>query len=331
MRESLFIKKNLSRWKKYQEEPTDDPDEMAERFVSLLDDLSYAKTFYSFSKVTRYINGLAAGIYHRIYQNRKEDVGRFQLFFKYELPLLFRKHHRLLLFTLCFFLLFCIIGAFSSAHDETFVRGVLGDEYVNMTERNIANKDPFGVYKDGNPILMFFRIAYNNIMVSFYCYLGGIFLGIGSLYLLLRNGVMLGVFQYIFFSHGLGWKSILVIWIHGTLEISSIVIAGCAGIIMGKSILFPGTRKRLDSLRKGAKDGIKIMVTLIPVFIVAAFLESFVTRYTEMPLAVSLLILLGSLAFILGYFIFYPIYLHKKGYRLSAEGKVLTPFILSKQ
>lgn len=331
MRESLFIKKNLSRWKKYQEEPTDDPDEMAERFVSLLDDLSYAKTFYSFSKVTRYINGLAATIYHRIYQNRKEDVGRFQLFFKYELPLLFRKHHRLLLFTLCFFLLFCIIGAFSSAHDETFVRGVLGDEYVNMTERNIANKDPFGVYKDGNPILMFFRIAYNNIMVSFYCYLGGIFLGVGSLYLLLRNGVMLGVFQYIFFSHGLGWKSILVIWIHGTLEISSIVIAGCAGIIMGKSILFPGTRKRLDSLRKGAKDGIKIMVTLIPVFIVAAFLESFVTRYTEMPLAVSLFILLGSLAFILGYFIFYPIYLHKKGYRLSAEGKVLTPFILSKQ
>lgn len=331
MRESLFIKKNLSRWKKYQEEPTDDPDEMAERFVSLLDDLSYAKTFYSFSKVTRYINGLAAGIYHRIYQNRKEDVGRFQLFFKYELPLLFRKHHRLLLFTLCFFLLFCIIGAFSSAHDETFVRGVLGDEYVNMTERNIANKDPFGVYKDGNPILMFFRIAYNNIMVSFYCYLGGIFLGVGSLYLLLRNGVMLGVFQYIFFSHGLGWKSILVIWIHGTLEISSIVIAGCAGIIMGKSILFPGTRKRLDSLRKGAKDGIKIMVTLIPVFIVAAFLESFVTRYTEMPPAVSLFILLGSLAFILGYFIFYPIYLHKKGYRLSAEGKVLTPFILSKQ
>lgn len=331
MRESLFIKKNLSRWKKYQEEPTDDPDEMAERFVSLLDDLSYAKTFYSFSKVTRYINGLAAGIYHRIYQNRKEDVGRFQLFFKYELPLLFRKHHRLLLFTLCFFLLFCIIGAFSSAHDETFVRGVLGDEYVNMTERNIANKDPFGVYKDGNPVMMFFRIAYNNIMVSFYCYIGGIFLGVGSLYLLVRNGVMLGVFQYIFFSHGLGWKSILVIWIHGTLEISSIVIAACAGIIMGKSILFPGTRKRIDSLRKGAKDGIKIMVTLIPVFIVAAFLESFVTRYTEMPLAVSLFILLGSLAFILGYFIFYPIYLHKKGYRLSAEGKVLTPFILSKQ
>lgn len=331
MRESLFIKKNLSRWKQYQEEPTDDPDEMAERFVSVLDDLSYAKTFYSFSKVTRYINGLAAGIYHRIYQNRKEEVGRFQLFFKYELPLLFRRYHRLLLFTLSIFVLFCAIGVFSSAHDETFVRGVLGDEYVNMTERNIAAGDPFGVYKDNNPVLMFFRIAINNIQVSFLCYVGGILFGAGTLYLLVRNGVMLGVFQYLFFTHGLGWKSILVIWIHGTLEISSIVIAACAGILLGKSILFPGTRKRIDSLRKGAKDGIKIMVTLIPVFIVAAFLESFVTRHTGMPVVLSLFILLSSLSFILGYFVFYPIYLHKKGYRLSAEGKVMIPFTLSKQ
>lgn len=327
MRESLFIKKNLSRWKQYQEEPTDDPDEMAERFVSVLDDLSYAKTFYSFSKVTRYINGLAAAIYQGIYRHRREDVGRFQLFFRYELPLLFRRHHRLLLFTLCFFVLFAAMGAFSSAHDETFVRGVLGDEYVNMTERNIANNDPFGVYKDNNPVVMFLSIAFNNIYVAFSCFVGGIFLGVYTLYLLLTNGVMLGVFQYLFFAHGLGWKSVLVIWIHGTLEISSIVIAGCAGLILAKSILFPGTRKRLDSLRKGAKDGIKTMVTLVPVFIVAAFLESFVTRHTSMPLTLSLSILIGSLAFILGYFIFYPIYLHKRGYRLNAEGKVIPPVL----
>ncbi|MFY0253766.1 stage II sporulation protein M [Chitinophaga sp. 30R24] len=330
MRESLFIKKNLSRWKQYQEEPIDDPDEMAERFVSLLDDLSYAKTFYSFSKVTRYINGLAAGIYRRIYQHRKEEVGRFQLFFKYELPLLFRQYHRLLLFTLVFFLAFCILGAFSSAHDETFVRGVLGDEYVNMTERNIANNNPFGVYKDTNPVIMFFGIAANNITISFFCFVGGIFLGLGSLYFMAQNGVMVGVFQYLFFAHGLGWKSVLVIWIHGMLEIPSIVIAGCAGLILGKSLLFPGTRKRLDSLRKGAKDGIKIMVMLVPVLTAAAILESFVTRHTEMPLVLSMFILLASLSFMLGYFIFYPIYLHKKGYRLQANGKVFIPGTFSK-
>ncbi|RAJ87537.1 putative membrane protein SpoIIM required for sporulation [Chitinophaga dinghuensis] len=322
MRESLFIKKNLARWKKYQEEPTDDPDEMSDRFVSVLDDLSYAKTFYSFSKVTRYINSIAANIFQKIYAHKKNDDGRFQLFFKYELPLLFRKYHRTLLYSFCFFTIFVLIGSFSSAHDDTFVRGVLGDEYINMTERNIASGDPFGVYKGESPLLMFLYIAFNNIYVSMQCFVFGIFLSFGTLYFLFRNGVMVGAFHYIFVKHGLGWKAVLIVMTHGTLELSSIVIAGCAGMILGNSLLFPGTLTRLESLKRAARDGIKIMISLIPVFIVAAFLEGFITRYSAMPALVSILILLASLGFIIFYFIWYPIRLHKQGYAISENGKI---------
>lgn len=325
MRESTFIKKNLQRWKKYQDQPAEDPDEMAERFTSLLDDLAYAKTFYSFSKVTSYINSLAANIYHSIYGNRKEQDGRFRNFFKYELPLLFRRYHRLFLFIFLFFLLFCIISAFSAAHDETFVRGVLGDEYVSMTEQNINKGDPFGVYKQENELVMFLWIAKNNITVAMMTFMGGIFFGIGTLWYMIKTGVMLGSFQYYFFSKGLGFKSILVIWIHGTLEISAIVIAGCAGLVMISGFIFPGTRKRLEALKKTARDGVKIMVTLIPIFIVAAFLEGFVTRHTAMPLSASISILLISLTFIIGYFIVYPIYLHKKGYKLGPKANIIKP------
>ena len=325
MRESTFIKKNLQRWKKYQEQPAEDPDEMAERFTSLLDDLAYAKTFYSFSKVTSYINSLAANIYHSIYGNRKEQDGRFRNFFKYELPLLFRRYHRLFLFTFLFFLLFCIISAFSAAHDETFVRGVLGDEYVSMTEQNINSGDPFGVYKQENELVMFLWIAKNNITVAMMTFIGGIFFGIGTLWYMVKTGVMLGSFQYYFFSKGLGFKSVLVIWIHGTLEISAIVIAGCAGLVMISGFIFPGTRKRLEALKKTARDGVKIMITLIPIFIVAAFLEGFVTRHTAMPLWASISILLISLIFIVGYFIVYPIYLHKQGYKLGLKANIIKP------
>jgi uncharacterized membrane protein SpoIIM required for sporulation len=326
MRESTFIKKNLARWKRYQEEPSDDPDVMAERFTSLLDDLAYAKTFYSFSKVTQYINGMAAAIYQHIYRNRRDEAGRVRTFLAYELPLLIRRHHRLLLFTFVYFLLFTIMGAFSASHDETFVRGILGDEYVNMTEQNISSGDPFGVYKSGNEWVMFFFIAYNNINVALMCFVGGIIFTIGTLWLLFKNAVMLGSFQYYFFAKGLGWQSVLVIWIHGTLEISAIVIAGAAGMIMGSGLLFPGTRKRVDSLKRSAKDGIKVIVTLIPIFVVAAFLEGFVTRHTAMPLWLSLTILLVSLSFIIGYFIVYPIYVQRKGYRLDAStGALVKP------
>ena len=104
----------------------------------------------------------------------------------------------------------------------------------------------------------------------------------------------------------------LVIWIHGTLEISAIVIAGCAGLVMGNSILFPGTYSRGVSFVKGTKQGVKIVIGLIPVFIAAGFLESFITRYTHMPMWLSISIIGSSLAFIVWYFIIYPIILNKK-------------------
>src|SRR6478736_10069668 len=110
MREARFIKKNVDKWNQYQHEESKDPDEMADRFVSLIDDLSYAKTFYPKSKVTRWINGIAAGIYQSIYQNKKEKYSRIFQFWRYELPLLFRRYHKIFLFTLILFIACASIG-----------------------------------------------------------------------------------------------------------------------------------------------------------------------------------------------------------------------------
>ena len=312
MREGLFIKKNIDKWKQYQYETATDPDEMASQFTELVNDLGYSKTFYPHSKVTLYLNGLASRIYLGIYRNKKEHSSRILDFWKKELPLVVRRYHREILYSFLIFTSFALIAAFSASHDETFVRGVLGDSYVEMTEGNIAKGDPFGVYKSEGQWSMFLKIAINNIEVSFITFVSGIVVSVGSVWNLFRNGVMLGAFQYYFFAKGLGLRSVLVIWIHGTLEISSIIIAGGAGIILGNSILFPGTYKRLHSLMRGARDGIKLMIGLVPVFIAAAFLEGFVTRYSTMPAWLSAMILLLSLFFIIWYFVIYPIRLERK-------------------
>lgn len=311
MREGQFIKRNIDRWKSY-EEPTEDPDEVAHRFTFLVDDLSYAKTFYPFSNTAKFINSLAANIYLSIYRNKKEKTSRFGNFWKTELPLVVRRYHKTLLFTFLFFTAFIAIGVFSAMHDQSFVRAILGDGYVDMTERNIANGDPFGVYKQENEFLMFLTIAFNNIRVAFYCFAMGIFAGVGTLYVLFQNGLMLGVFEHLFFQHGLGIRSILVVFIHGTLEISAIVIAGGAGMIIGNSLLFPKTYTRLQSLTRAAKDAVKIVAALVPIFLVAAFFEGFVTRHTTMPVWLSISILALSLGFILWYFVIYPIKLSKQ-------------------
>jgi len=311
MREGQFIKRNIDRWKAYQEQ-TDNPDETAKRFMNLVDDLSYAKTFYPFSNTVRFINGLAAGIFLSIYRNKTDKKNRIGRFFAEEVPLAVKKHHRTLLISLVFFCLFVLSGVFSAMQDQTFVRAILGDNYVDMTERNIATGEPFGIYKDSNEFAMFVRIAFNNIKVSFYTFVLGITLGVGTLYMLFKNGIMLGVFEQLFFHHNLGIQSLLVVFIHGTLEISAIVIAGAAGLIVGNAILFPRTYTRMRSLTLNAKDAIKIMVALVPIFVVAAFFESYITRHTEMPLWLSLTFLLSSLTFILWYFVFYPLAVYKR-------------------
>ena len=169
----MFIKKNADKWHAYQHQEAENPDEIAERFITLVDDLSYAKTFYPKSKVTRWINGIAASIYQSIYKNKKEKYSRVFSFWNYELPLLFRKYHRIFLFTAVIFILFVAIGYLSSMSNPSFIRGVLGDEYVNKTEDRIANGDPFGVYSKESPFNMFMQISFNNIRVALTTFLGG--------------------------------------------------------------------------------------------------------------------------------------------------------------
>ncbi|PTX18346.1 putative membrane protein SpoIIM required for sporulation [Pontibacter mucosus] len=312
MREAAFIRKNKLKWKSYETQPASSPDALADRFIELTDDLAYARTFYPESDTTAYLNGLTGRTHQAIYRNKKEKRNRIARFWKYELPYLFRQHHRQLFYAFLVFAVACGLGALSAAMDDTFVRLILGDHYVNMTLENIRKGDPMAVYKSSGEAEMFLYITINNIRVSFLAFVMGVFFSIGTFWVLFQNGVMLGAFQYFFYKQGLLVTSMLTIWIHGTLEIAAIVIAGCAGFVMGNSLLFPKTYSRMHAFKQGARRGLKIVMGLVPVFITAGFLEGFVTRHTSMPLALSLFIILSSAAFILYYFILYPRSLHQK-------------------
>ena len=158
---------------------------------------------------------------------------------------------------------------------------------------------------------MFFAITFNNIRVSFIAFILGLFVSFGTGYVLFQNGVMLGAFQFFFYQKGLLLTSFLTIWIHGTIEIASIVVAGGAGLVMGNSILFPGTYSRLTSFVHGAKKGLKMVIGLVPLFIMAGFLESFVTRQSHWHWSIKAGIIGVSAAFIIYYFIIYPIRVSK--------------------
>ena len=150
-------------------------------------------------------------------------------------------------------------------------------------------------------------------MVSAYMYISGIFLGLGSLYSLLQNCIMLGAFQTLFHNEGVLGESARGIWVHGAFEISAIVIVAMCGLILGSSVLFPKTYTRFQSFQKGFKDSFRIYISTYPFIIIAGILEGYVTRYAlEMSLGLNLTIVFGCFALIFFYFVIYPFIVHKK-------------------
>jgi uncharacterized membrane protein SpoIIM required for sporulation len=285
---------------------------MAKEFIQLVEDLGYSKTFYPLSKTTQYLNGTAAKKYLAIYQNKKEKNNRVVSFFRFTLPLIIAKHQRVLLISFCLFILFVAIGFFSAKTDENFVRQILGDGYVDMTLQNIRDGHPFGVYGYGNEFLSFIYIFINNMYVSLQEFGGGILFGYTTVTGLMYNSVLVGTFEYMFYNNGLLKDSLLTIMIHGTLELSTFVISATSGLVLAKSWLFPGTIRRIDALKQGAKEGLIIAMSNVPMLCIAAFFEGFVTRHADMPLWLKLFIIAVSLTIVVGYFIVYPIRLKRK-------------------
>lgn len=317
VKEISFINRNKKRWSHLENQISGkgniSPDDLADSFIQLTDDLSYARTFYPESSIIQYLNGLSVKTHTIIYRNKEEKSSRFITFWITELPLALYEARKEFLWSLIIFLLAAVVGGVSAWHDENFLRIILGDEYVNTTLNNIERGDPMAIYSSMEPLPMFFMITANNIYVSFIAFILGIFTAAGSAFVLLKNGIMLGAFQIFFVKKSLATVSSLAIMMHGTIELSAIVLAGGAGILMGNSLLFPGTYPRSVSFKRGVLRGTKILLGLVPFFILAGFLESYLTRhYNTISLFMSLFIIIFSLLLIVGYFVIYPRYVFSK-------------------
>lgn len=329
MKESKFIDQNFEKWQEFENDlrsSNQDPHKTSKRFIQTTDDLSYAQTFYRSRTVRVYLNAVAQIIFGDIYKNRKVTRKNIADFWRLELPLLMyeaRKEMRLSFFLLIFSV---AVGVLSSIYDPDFARHILGDSYVDMTIENIEKGDPMAVYKQGHSTSSFIAITLNNLKVDVITFFLGISAGIGTIYVMISNGIMLGAFQYFFIERGLFWESFLTIWQHGTLEISGMVIAGASGLTMAKGLVFPGTYSRSLAFRISAQRGLRILMGVFPVTIIAGFIEGYETQYTDVPDIIRLMVIILSLSFIIYYFVLYP----KKVYKSGKADRLKRSYLLPK-
>lgn len=328
MRETDFIKQNKDKWTELESllrQPGDDPDKLSNLFIQVTDDLSYSRTFYPNRSIRVYLNNIAQQIFYRIHKTKKQSRKQIIYFWKEELPQLIYHARKDLIFSLVFFVFAVAIGVISSANDAHFSRVILGDEYVDMTMQNIKKGDPMAVYKQSSGMDMFLGITLNNVKVAFMTFLFGIFFVVGTLAMLLYNGIMVGTFQYFFYEHKLFVHSFLSIWLHGTIEMSSIIIAAGAGITMGRGLLFPGTYSRMQAFVISARRGVKILIGIVPLIVFAAIIESFMTRYTDVPGIFKAGVILFSLVFVFTYFVWYPYIKNRRGFASPIKEVRLRP------
>ncbi len=328
MKETRFIEQNKEKWAEYEQllrEERPDPERLSELFIQITDDLSYARTFYPNRSVRVFLNSMASRIFQNIYRGKSFPGSRIMNFWKTELPRALWEGRMALLLSFSIFAMAFVIGVVSSMIEPEFARTILGDDYVTMTLTNIENGDPMAVYKDSGPLGMTAGIAANNLFVAFRTAILGVLASLGTVLSLLYNGVMVGAFQYFFISKGLFSESFLTIWIHGTLEISAIIVAGASGLVAGSGLLFPGTYRRVQAFQTSIRRGLRIFLGIVPILILAAFFEGFLTRYTETPDILRGLFIMASLIFVLWYFVFLPFFKWRRGEFSESTGAAELP------
>lgn len=310
MKEVTFIRQNIEKWRDVElmvENSVETaPDVQADAYIDLTSDLAYAQTHFPQSRITLYLNNLASALHNQIYRNKRESISRLVTFWTQEIPQTIWEARHALMASFIIFVISVTIGLVSQLGDDSFARLILGDQYVDMTLDNIAKGEPMAVYDSGAETEMFLGITWNNVKVSFMVFVMGVFTSLGTGFLLFQNGVIVGSFQTFFFQQGLGFESMLAIWLHGTLEIWAIIVSGAAGITLGNGWLMPGTYGRLTSFMMAARRGLKIIVGTVPVFVMAGFIEGFATRHTEWPTWLRLTIIGASALFIGYYYLYLP-------------------------
>ncbi|MGH8978697.1 MAG: stage II sporulation protein M [Acidimicrobiia bacterium] len=172
-----------------------------------------------------------------------------------------------------------LLGGYWAWRDPGAAIGVVPGQFQYVSEPRTRGED-WGVSVDDQAAFSS-EIFTNNIRVAILAFAGGILLGVGALYLLLYNGLILGATFGIAVGAGNGPPLFQQVLAHGILELSCIAVAGAAGMRMGWAIIDPGARPRSQALREEARAAAEMLLGTAAWLVIAGLVEGFVTPSGE--------------------------------------------------
>ena len=245
--------------------------ELALLYRQVASDLSTLRQDRTSAALAAQINHLLARAHHIIYSSRKSTWRNFLLYLRDGYPLVFRQQIRYVFAALVLMLGGTLVAVAFTLADARFAAPILGPTVLESVERHEMWTDSIvSVSPQATSGIMT-----NNLSVSFGAFAGGLLLGLGAIYILFFNGLMLGAVAVVCQKAGMG----ILLWSfvapHGSLELPAIVIAGAAGLRLGHGMLFPGIYKWKDSVARAGSEAVRLVSGVIPMLIIAGSLEGF--------------------------------------------------------
>jgi len=218
-----------------------------------------------------YLNHLVARAYSQIYRSSPPRMASLWRFFRTGFPTTFRETLPWTLLALSVFALGLTYGFVTAISDSSFVALIVPPQLIQKVEEGKVWFDSILAVKP----LASSLIMTNNITVSFLAFALGMTFGLGTLYLMVFNGLMVGTLAGLCYTNGLSvpfWSFVLP---HGVIELTAIFIAGGAGFLLGGALLFPGDLPRKEALLKRARQAGRLILGCVPLLVIAGIVEAF--------------------------------------------------------
>ena len=262
--------------------------DLASLYRSVSADLARARTNKMGNILTQDLQQLTARGYNQIYQgSQRQEWQQVKEFYLWGFPQVVRESWIYIAIATGVFLLLALIAWWYGWRDPVFISLTVPQGIIELVEEegelwmgSIVGVEP----------LASSSITINNLSVSFAAIAGGITAGIYTIFIMANNGLHIGAVATLVGKNNLAYPFWAFVFPHGSLELPAIFLAGGAGLLIGKGLIFPGKQKRIDALKSNGIKAAQLLFGIIPLLIVAGIIEGFFSPSPLVPNPVKYLV-----------------------------------------
>ena len=259
-------------------------------------DLAVLRADLSSLHFAGYLNQLLARAHNTIYSGHKTSHSAALLFFRDTYPQIFRRNFNYCLFAFILFLGGAVIGSIVTLQDPDFRTKIIGPEMAQTIDRHEMWTHSVVAIKP----LASSAIMTNNLGVAFTAFASGITAGLGTMYMVIFNGLLIGVIGTACAQSGMSLQLWSFVAPHSVLELPAIFISAGAGLRLATGLLFPGTLPRRESLVVAGREAVQLVLGCVPMLLIAGVIEAFLSP-TELSVRMKFLFAASMFTLLVAY------------------------------